>query len=71
MGSRPGELARTTSPVRRRSLNTVPGGALSPIFSAICSLPERRKLAARPVAKTELGRGDRIDGHQVSAIEKG
>ena len=70
IGSRPGELARTTSPVRRRSLNTVPGGALSPIFSAICKLSERRKPAAWAIAETELGRGDRIGGHEVAAIEE-
>src|SRR5947207_2082690 len=37
IGSRPGESGRTISPVRRRSLKTAPGGALSPIFSAIGS----------------------------------
>src|SRR5207249_2243397 len=36
MGSRPGESGATTSPVRSRSLNTAPGGALSPILVAPC-----------------------------------
>ena len=70
IGSRPGELARTSSPVRRRLLNTVPGGALSPIFSAICKLPSGVNLLPRAIAETELGRGDRISGHEVAAIEE-
>jgi len=47
IGSRPGESGATISPVRRRSLNTAPDGALSPIFWAICSLPSGVKRLPR------------------------
>ena len=54
----------------RRSLNTVPGGALSPIFSG-SELAQWRVPAASPIAETELGGGHRINGHDIAAVEEG
>ena len=70
IGSRPGELARTSSPVRRRLLNTVPGWRIVANFFRYLQIAERRKPAASPIAKTELGGGDGISGHEVAAIEE-
>src|SRR5947208_3486327 len=59
IASRTGELARTISPVRRRLLNTVPGGTLSPIFAAICKLPRGVNLLPRqsPIPNFEVETG--------------
>ena len=34
-------------------------------------LAQWRVPAASPIAETELGRGDRINGHQIAAVEEG
>jgi hypothetical protein len=39
-------------------------------FFRYLQIAERRKSAASPIAKTELGGGDRISGHEVTAIEE-
>src|SRR3954447_4885252 len=39
-------------------------------FFRYLQIAERRKLAAAPIAKTELGGGDRISGQEVAAIEE-
>jgi hypothetical protein len=38
-------------------------------FFRYLQIAERRKPAASPIAKTELGGGDGISGHEVAAIE--
>src|SRR5439155_503972 len=59
IGSRPGESGRTISPVRRRSLNTAPSGALSPILFAISNRPSGVYLlpgqSPRPNLEVETG----------------
>ena len=39
-------------------------------FFRYLQFAERRKPAASPIAKTELGGGDGISGHEVAAIEE-
>src|SRR6266436_2067638 len=39
-------------------------------FLRYLQLAEWRKPAASPIAETELGSGDGIDGHDVAAVEK-
>jgi hypothetical protein len=39
-------------------------------FFRYLQIAERRKSAASPIAKTELGGGDGISGHEVATIEE-
>jgi hypothetical protein len=39
-------------------------------FFRYLQIAEGRKLAAAPIAKTELGGGDRISGQEVATIEE-
>ena len=56
--------------MRRRLLNTVPGWRIVTNFFRYLQISEGRKPAASPIAQTELGSGDRINGHEITAIEE-
>ena len=59
IGSRPAEFGATISPVRTRSLNTAPRGALSPTFFATSIWPNGvrllRKESPNPNFEVETG----------------